>query len=103
MFGSNQAEVDKFEIIGDLPMESGVRTTKDREITIAVTFKGAPTHYQICENADFEGCGWKTLPFNGRIRFLLSEGSGIKKIYFRARYLRQKSAVITAEINYQPE
>ena len=102
MFGNNQAEVDKFEIVGDLPVENGVRVTKDREIVIEVTFKGAASHYQICENADFTGCGWQKLPFNGRIRFLLSEGSGIKKIYFRARYLRQQSTVITAEVNYQP-
>jgi hypothetical protein len=101
--GSNQAEIDKFEIKGDLPVVDGIPVTKEREIIIEVTSKGAPTHYSICENAEFDGCGWKKLPFNGRIRYLLSEGSGIKKIYFRARYLRQKSAVVTAEVNYQPE
>ncbi|MEW6266300.1 MAG: hypothetical protein AB1641_24770 [Thermodesulfobacteriota bacterium] len=76
--------------------------TSDRTVTLEVSFVGQPNEFQVCEDRSFKGCSWKNLPFNGRIAVILSEGAGLKKIYFRARYLGRPGPVMVANVNYVP-
>ena len=100
----SRTEVKELIIAGGLPREDGIPVTREREIELVVTFyQGIPTDYIACEDPEFKDCEWKRLPFNGRIRFLLSEGSGIKTIYFRAKYLGQPGPVISAKVKYAPQ
>ena len=79
-------------------INDGAEVTKSRDIVINVKFKNKATHYIICEDPDFNGCDWKPVPFYGPIKYRLSEGSGIKKIYFKAKNLTVPGKVYTATI-----
>jgi hypothetical protein len=75
----------------------GVSVTKvnkvlQREITIEVVFEEPATHYRICENKKFDSpeCAWKAIAGGAersvvKVTYTLSEGSGIKTVYFQAR------------------
>ena len=103
--GALDTDIRSFEFGGDLEIVNGFAVTHTREILLIVTFVGNPTHYQVCEDSHLRvaDCELKRLPFDGRIRYKLSDGSGLKKIYFRARYLGTPGEVYMARINYLPQ
>jgi hypothetical protein len=82
----------------ELVINDGAEVTKSRDIVINVKFQNKATHYIICEDPDFNGCDWKPVPFYGPIKYRLSEGSGIKKIYFKAKNLTVPGKVYTVTI-----
>lgn len=90
--GSEETHIVSIEI------NDGAAKTNEREITIKLEFIGRPTEYIVCEDKEFVDCHWKRLPFNGIIKFILSEGSGIKKLYFRGKYLGKPGKIKTATI-----
>ena len=79
-------------------VNNGAKTTTSRLVTIQVKFKGSPTHYVICENAEFVDCTWAPMPYDGKITYELSEGNGLKTIYFRAKRFNRLGEVVTAQI-----
>jgi hypothetical protein len=61
-------------------------------VEILFYFEGNADSYRICESSDFKaaGCDWKLVANGGlrpavRVKFTLSEGSGIKTVYFQAK------------------
>lgn len=86
------ADVQEF-VIND-----GAPVTHTRDIVINVKFENKATHYIVCEDPDFNGCGWQPMPYAGPIKYRLSEGNGIKKIYFKAKNLTVPGKVHIATI-----
>lgn len=93
----NPANVISIEI------NNGAPSTSEQVVVIQVQVVGNPSHYMACEHPQFEGCEWMRMPMNGIIKFKLSEGGGLKKIYFRAKYLGRIGDTVVASINYQPQ
>jgi hypothetical protein len=79
-------------------INDGAKVTKSRDIVINVKFVNKATHYIICEDPEFKGCSWTNVPHYGPIKYRLSEGNGIKKIYFKAKNLTVPGKVYTATI-----
>ena len=88
----NCATVTSFRI------NNGAKTTTSRLVTIQVKFQGSPTHYVICEDPEFVDCNWKAMPYDGKITYELSEGNGVKTIYFRAKRFNRLGEVVSAQI-----
>jgi hypothetical protein len=74
-----------------------------REVVIKVYFESEATDYRICEDPSFADCSWQRVPGGERpmlvIKYTLSEGSGIKTIYFQA----QRNSTIASVVNLQIE
>ena len=81
----------------------GGSTTTSREIVLLPKYwsKGKPTHYKICDNPKLIACEWKPVPYYGGIKYTLSEGYGMKTIYFVAkRFGKGVSEVMEIKVNY---
>lgn len=74
------------------------KTTDSRDVLIYVIFNRKATHYIACEDPNFESCHWNAVPFYGPIKFRLSEGSGVKKIYFKAKNMNYMGAATSVTI-----
>lgn len=87
--GDGSAEVSDVSINGSFLGSSDVADLTDHLIIIKVIFTGMATDYRISENPNFSGAEWQEIPGFGRpaieIKYTLSEGSGIKTIYFQAK------------------
>lgn len=71
-----------------------------REIVIKVSFENTATHYRICENATFTGVDWKSLPSERptlEVKYTLSEGSGLKTVYFQAMRNGTEASVVKVQ------
>lgn len=99
--GNGSAEVFDVSINGSSIGSSDMIGVTDRRIIIMVVFTGLATDYRISENPDFAGAEWQEIPGFGRpaieIKYTLSEGSGIKTIYFQAK----RNATIAGVIKIQ--
>jgi hypothetical protein len=73
-----------------------------REVVIRVYFESEATDYRVCEDPTFEGCKWRQVPGGERpvleIKYTLSEGSGIKTIYFQAK--RQSTIASVVKLQF---
>lgn len=79
--------VTQVQVNGQKVTTKVVKISKN-EVELTFYFENRATAYRICENGDFSGCGWVDLPAARgvlKLKYKLSEGSGVKTIYFQAR------------------
>jgi hypothetical protein len=94
--------VQSFQAVGLEKGPDGVYIAHEPEITLIFNFESMPEQYALCEDDKFRNCDWRKLPFDGRVVYRLSEGSGVKKIFFRAKHWGAVGQTLTIEVNYQP-
>ena len=92
------ADVTAIMVNGQVVSEGVPVKVTSRTITIEVKFFNEATHYHVCEASNFSGCPWVSMPADGRITFVLSEGNGIKTIYFQAKNLGTKGKKISFQV-----
>lgn len=81
-----------------ITINQGALITTTRDVVIDVSFAKSADQYLICEDPGFKGCDWQNVPGYGPIKYRLSEGNGLKKLYFRAKRGVTPGAVVTLTI-----
>jgi hypothetical protein len=64
-------------------ISGGASSTPTRQVTLDHTVSGSPTEYRASELATFAGAAWQ--PYVSTPTFVLSAGSGIKRVYLQVR------------------
>lgn len=96
--------------VASITVNEGMTVTHERTVQLTITFVNQADFYIACEdlnvvkNAKWTdqgtgNCAWQRVT-GGPITFVLSEGSGIKTIYFRAVRLRNKGDIASVSICY---
>lgn len=84
---SSCGTVTQVNVNGQKVTAKVVKLSKN-EVELTFYFENRATAYRICEDPGFSGCDWVQLPAPRpalKIKYKLSEGSGIKTVYFQAR------------------
>jgi formylglycine-generating enzyme required for sulfatase activity len=71
-------------------------TTSSLTVTLNNTCEGDPTEYMASEKSDFSGANWQT--YSTSPSFTLSEGNGLKTVYFKVRNSVDSSSPATDTI-----
>ena len=88
-------------------LNEGAAVTADSLVTLDSRITGQATQYRASERADFQDAKWRV--YEGRPRFRLSAGAGVKTVYFQLRRhamingagLETRSPVMHDSINVQ--
>lgn len=95
--------IKSIEVVNGWMADDGIIETNDPMIVLYLKLDRNPSHYIICEEPKFIKCEWQNFPYSGRVSYVLSEGVGIKKIYFRAKFLGVQGPVKTLTVRYTPK
>lgn len=97
------ADASDVTIDGKAAASAEVVSVSNRTIVIKVVFESMATDYRISEDPNFAGAEWRRVPGFERpaieIKYTLSEGNGIKTIYFQARRNATIASVIKLQVN----
>lgn len=81
-------------------INGGDDVTATRTVTLRNVVQGAPTMYMASESSDFSGASWQT--YSSAPSFLLTAGSGTKKVYFKVVDLvGTQSSSVSDSITYR--
>lgn len=81
-------------------INSGDDVTTTRTVKLKNAVQGAPTHFMASETSDFSGASWQT--YSTAPAFLLTSGSGTKKVYFKVKDLGgTQSSSVSDSIAYR--
>ena len=96
-FAFSQNEKSKALKITKFSINENCERTSNRLATLTFsTENGKPTAYSISENPDFVGKVW--LPYSGTTTFWLSNGVGLKDVYFAVANATDTSAIVSGKI-----
>ncbi|MCP4694363.1 MAG: Ig-like domain-containing protein, partial [Desulfobacterales bacterium] len=70
-------------LVESFAVNNGEAVAEDRTATLNNVASGAPTHYMAGEFPDFANASW--LEYSPAPTFLLSEGAGLKTVYFKVK------------------
>ncbi|MCH6258393.1 beta-propeller fold lactonase family protein [Puniceicoccaceae bacterium K14] len=101
---TQEASVDDSPIpsLDSFAINDGVFVTSSREVTLSHGFSGVnPTEYRASEFIDFLDAAWLT--YETAPLFSLSEGDGVKQVYFQLRNENGTSSVLSDIISYAEE
>ncbi len=73
-------------LVERLRLNGGARTTRDRHLRLTVQLHGEANQYRVSETADFRDADWQS--FGDTLEYTLSEGRGLKRVYFQVRRYR---------------
>jgi hypothetical protein len=80
-------------------LNNGCERTNSREVTLNHTIEnGVPTMYSVSEDPELVGRAW--LPYSSLPVYRLSEGVGLKNVYFMVADHENKSEVVSAKIYF---
>ena len=91
------ADPTSISINGKSFKQGEVIKVSSREIVIKMYFEAVATDYRICENPNFTGVDWKSLPGEKptlEVKYTLSEGNGPKTVYFQAKRSSTEASVV---------
>ena len=86
--------------VNTFSLDAGKATTADRSVTLNNACSNAPTYYMVSESPTFEGAAW--LAYAAAPAFTLSDGAGIKAVYFKVKNPAGESPVVSDTIS-QPQ
>ena len=84
-------------------INNGTPSTLERNVLIAIKFRGNPIKYRVGETKDLSSISWTGIPVDGTIDYTLSDGYGIKTVYAQVATDTEESNIVAATISYQEE
>lgn len=98
----------KSDAIVDIPIalsaisiNGGASSTRERTVTVSLSYTGEATRYRIGETADLSDAAWQGIPEGGTVGYILSEGFGQKTLYCQVGSGSKNSDVKSGMIEYQ--
>jgi len=87
-------------LVGTFAINQGITGTKNPMVTLNNSYVELPTAYMASESLSFSDAGWQ--PYSTAPSFTLSEGYGMKTVYFKVRNAFGESSVVTDMISLDP-
>jgi hypothetical protein len=82
--------------VNTFALDAGKATTADRVVTLNNSCSNAPARYMASESPAFEGAEWRVYALAPT--FILSDGAGDKRVYFKVSNAAGESAVVSDTI-----
>ncbi len=79
-------ETPKLRLAG-LQLDRGEAQTRSRSVILSPTIHGNATHFRVSEDRNFKDAEWEL--FQAAPMYMLSEGNGLKQLYYQAREVMQ--------------
>jgi zinc protease len=86
-------------VVTQFAINDGAESTESRTVTLNNATTNTPTHYMASEDAAFSGASWQ--PYSTAPQFTLSEGDGLKTVYFKTKNEAGESNVLSDSIVLQ--
>ena len=77
-------------------INNGASVTGSRTVTLNSACTGSPTHYMASESSSFSGASWLT--YSASASFTLSQGFGVKTVYFKVKNAAGESLSVSDSI-----